>query len=244
MGMGVADTAARTKNGLSGEAPPPLSPSTSFVALGLVLGGVGLLALAILGTVYALWSLSTADSPAPTTVVAGAPATTKKPLSERLVDVPPTGYRLAPVGDGPNGPLDLEGAVRFAENPTEDRMVLERNGFESGFARTWVDGRGTGGRITASVLEFSTEAGADAIEEYESLRTIQRHSGTPIVVPGARALHFTRQSGGSTVYGYAVTIREGENRLYHLTAVYPTDAPPAEIVELTRQQQLRLQANR
>jgi hypothetical protein len=240
----VAPTVTATANErASGDAPPPLSPATSLVSLALALGGACFLTLAVLGGIYAVWSLSTEDTSTPTTVVTAPRVAVPKPMSEVLVDVPPSGYRPVAADQGPNGPFDLEGLLRFADDPAADRLVFERNGFVGGYARTWQNDTPPGGRIIASVLEFSTAAGADATEEYESLRTIQQDAGTPIAIPGARALHFVHQSGNPTVYGYAVTIRASENRLYYLTALYSTDMPPAEIIELTRQQQLRLQAS-
>jgi hypothetical protein len=212
--------------------------------LALALGGACLVALAVLGSIYAVWSLSTADGTTATTTTAPV-VVAPKPLSEVLVDVPPAGYQPVAAGEGPSGPFDLEGLVQFSDDPDADRLVFERNGFVSGYARTWENDSQDGGRIIASVLEFSTVAGADATEEYESLRTIQQDAGTPIVIPGVRALHFIHRSADSAiapVYGYAVTIRDRANRLYYLTALYPTDVPAAEITELTRQQQLRLAA--
>jgi hypothetical protein len=242
-GTGVAGTVASTMTGTSkeqssGDAPPPLSPATSLVSLALALGGVCLVTLAVLGGIFAVWSLSTEDEPTPTTTPAPV-AAVPKPMSDVLVDVPPAGYLPVAAGEGPNGPFDLEGLLQFADDPA-DRLVFERNGFEAGYARTWENDTPPGGRIIASVLEFATAAGADATEEHQSLRTIQKDAGTPIVIPGVRALHFVHQSADGPVYGYAVTIRAGENRLYYLTALYSTDVPAAEITELTRQQQLRL----
>jgi hypothetical protein len=200
--------------------------------------------VAVLGSIYAVWSLSTADSPTPTTTPAPA-IVAPKPMSDVLVDVPPVGFHSVAAGVGPNGPFDLQGLLQFSEDPAADRLAFEQSGFVTGYARTWENDAQPPGRIIASVLEFSTAAGADAVEEYQSLRTIQKDAGTPIVIPGARALHFVHRSadpGVAPVYGYAVTIRSGENRLYYLTALYPTDEPAAEITELTRQQQLRLNA--
>ena len=59
-------------------------------------------------------------------------------------------------------------------------------------------------------------------------------NGVPFTLSGANALQFEHRVGKTVTYGYAVTIRrEGDNRLYYLTALYPTQLPPAEIIELT-----------
>ena len=72
---------------------------------------------------------------------------------------------------------------------------------------------------------------------------MREDKGTPFPLPGASALQFTHRVGKATVYGFAVTIRrEGDNRLYYLTALYPTQLPSTEIIDLTKQQQQRLQA--
>ena len=68
-------------------------------------------------------------------------------------------------------------------------------------------------------------------------------NGIPFTLLGANALQFEHRVGETTTYGYAVTIRrEGDNRLYYLTALYPTQLPSAEIIDLTKRQQRRLRA--
>jgi hypothetical protein len=240
------------------DAPPPISPSTSLVSLGLAVGGACLVALAIAGALYAAVSHAIKDdSAAPSTtltptslppVVFGTTTTAvpqvERPLSDLVIAAPPEGY--APVlGPGaPNGNFDLEGFLEFAENPRADRIAFEENGFVRGFARSWRRPSSLGeSRIIASVFEFSTASGARAIEEYQSGRTVRDDDGTPFAVPGASALRFTHRAGRTTVHGYAITIRRaGENRLYYLTALYPTELPPTEIVSVVEEQQRRIQA--
>jgi len=241
------------------DAPPPISPSTSVLSLLLAIAGACLVGLALLGGVYATVSHTTNNTttrPAGTTPTAVAPAnppgttgTTAaasgvRPLSDVVLSATPPGYTPVAPGDGPNGPFDLQGFLQFAENPRVDRVAFQTNGFVGGFARSW---RRTGplgeSRIVASVFEFSTADGAKAVEEYESGRTVREDKGTPFPLPGASALQFTHRVGKATVYGFAVTIRrEGDNRLYYLTALYPTQLPSTEIIDLTKQQQQRLQA--
>ena len=252
------------------DAPPPISPSTSVLSLVLALGGVCLVGLALLGGLYATVSHATKDAPTPSTVPLTVPLTvppttavtpvnptdpaattattavapTVRPLSDVVVATTPDGYTPVDPGAGPNGAFDLEGFLQFAENPRADRIAFERNGFVGGFARSWRRVGPLGeSRIIASAFEFSTAAGAKAIEEYESGRTVRDDEGAPFPLRGANALQFRHRVGKTTVYGFAVTIRrEGDNRLYYLTALYPTQLPSAEIIELTEQQQERLQA--
>jgi hypothetical protein len=249
---------APVKESGSVDAPPPISPSTSVLSLLLAVGGVCLVGLALLGGLYATVSHATKHAPTPTTVattptappptnpagttdtsvVAGvAPAV--RPLSDVVLATTPSGYTPVDPGDGPNGAFDLEGFLQFAENPRADRIRFEQNGFVGGFARSWRRAGPLGeSRIIASVFEFSTAEGAKAIEEYESGRTVRDDEGVPFTLSGASALQFKHQVGKTTVYGFAVTIRrEGDNRLYYLTALYPTQLPPTEIIDLTRQQQ-------
>lgn len=243
------------------DAPPPISPSTSVLSLLLAIGGAFMVGLALLGALYATVSHATQKTPTPTTAALPAPtavaptrppgatgtttvAPAVRPLGDVLVSTTPSGYTPVDAGSGPNGPFDLEGFLQFAENPRADRPVFQQNGFVGGFARSW---RRTGplgeSRIIASVFEFSTPDGAKAVEEYESGRTVRDDKGTPLPLPGASALQFTHKVGNATVYGFAVTIRrEGDNRLYYLTALYPTQLPDAEIIDLTTRQQQRLQA--
>ena len=242
------------------DAPPPISPSTSVLSLLLAVGGVCLVGLALAGGLYATVSHATKAAPTPTTVAATTPtaapptnpagtsgttgvAPAVRPLGDIVVAATPSGYTPVYPGNGPNGAFDLEGFLQFAENPRADRIAFERNGFVGGFARSW---RRTGplgeSRLIASVFEFSTAEGAKAIEEYESGRTVRDDDGRPFPLRGANALQFEHRVGKTTAYGFAVTIRrEGDNRLYYLTALYPTQLPSAEIIDLTEQQQRRLQ---
>jgi hypothetical protein len=243
------------------DAPPPISPSTSVLSFLLAIGGVCLVGLALLGGLYATVSHATKKTPTATTAAVTAPtavaptnptgttvttgvAPAVRPLSDLVLAATPSGYAPVAPGDGPNGPFDLEGFLQFAENPRVDRAVFQQNGFVRGFARSW---RRTGplgeSRIVASVFEFSTADGAKAVEEYESGRTVRDDKGSPFPLAGASALQFTHRVGKATVYGFAVTIRrEGDNRLYYLTALYPTQLPSAEIIDITKRQQQRLQA--
>jgi hypothetical protein len=243
------------------DAPPPISPSTSVVSLLLAVGGACLVGVALLGAFYATVSHATKDAPTSTTVAVAPPiavpptnppastdttgvAPAVRPLGDVVVSATPSGYTPVEPGGGPNGAFDLEGFLQFAENPRVDRAAFERNGFVGGFARSW---RRTGplgeSRIIASAFEFSTADGAKAVEEYETGRTVRDDRGTPFPLTGASALQFTHRVGKTTVYGFAVTIRrEGDNRLYYLTALYPTQLPSAEIIDVTERQQQRLQA--
>jgi hypothetical protein len=245
------------------DAPPPVSPSTSLLALGLALGGAGLLGLALIGTLYALVAhqikhtststtvAATATTLAPavgsnsgtsTTIATGTPAV--RPLSDVVVPTPPSGYLPVGSGEGPNGPFDLDGFLRFSADPRADRTAFDANGFVRGFARSWQrPGIRGESRIVVSVFEFASAQGAEAIEAYESGRTVRDDDGAPFSIPGASALKFTHRAGGRTVYGYAVTIRRtGDNRLYYLTALYPTNFPATEITDITARQLQRIQA--
>jgi hypothetical protein len=232
------------------DAPPPISPSTSVLTLLLALGGILLVGLALVGGLYATVSHATKKAPTSTTVAVAAPsaatgaASAVRPLSDVVVSATPSDYTPVDPGVVPNGPFDINGFAQFAENPAADRVAFERNGFVGGFARSW---RRTGplgeSRLVATVFEFSTASGAKTIEEYESGRTVREDGGVPFTLSGANALQFEHKVGKTTIHGYAVTIRrEGDTRLYYLTALYPTQLPPAEIIELTRQQQRRLRA--
>ena len=244
------------------DAPPPISPSTSVLSLLLAVGGTCLVGLAVIGGLYSTVSHATKEAPTPTTVavarpVAVAPTPTTlpgstdttgvapvvPPLSDVVVPTAPSGYTPVEPGAGPNGAFDLEGFLQFAENPRADRIAFERNGFVGGFARSWTRTGPLGeSRLIASVFEFSTPDGAKAIEEYESGRTVRDDEGVPFTLAGANALQFTHRVGKTTAHGFAVTIRrEGDNRLYYLTALYPTQLPAEEIVDLTERQQRHLQ---
>jgi len=232
------------------DAPPPISPSTSLLTLLLAVGGVGLVGLALVGALYATVSHATKKAPTPTTIPIRAPsaatgvAPAVRPLSDVLVSATPPDYTPVEPGTGPSGPFDLGGFVEFAENPTADGVAFQRNGFVSGFVRSWRRMGPLGeSRLIASVFEFSTPDGAKAIEEYESARTVREDKGVPFTLEGANALQFEHRVGKTTTHGYAVTIRrEGDNRLYYLSALYPTQLPPTEIIDLTQQQQRRLRS--
>jgi hypothetical protein len=232
------------------DAPPPISPSTSVLAFLLAIGGVGLVGLALVGALYATVSHATKKAPTPTTVAVGLPgaatgvAPAVRPLGDVLVNATPADYTPVDPGAGPSGPFDLKGFVRFAENPRADRVAFERNGFVGGFVRTWRRAGPLGeSRLVASVFEFSSADGAKAVEEYESARTVREDKGVPFTLAGANALQFEHRVGKTTTHGYAVTIRrEGDNRLYYLAALYPTQLPPAEIIALTQQQLRRLRS--
>lgn len=232
------------------DAPPPISPSTSVLTLLLAVGGICLVGVAVLGALYATVSHETKKAPTPTTIAVTAPGAATgvgapvRPLSDVVVAAAPEDYTPVDPGVVPNGPFDLDGFVQFAEDPVADRVAFEGNGFVGGFGRTWHRAGPLGeSRLVATVFEFSTAGGAKAVEEYESGRTVRDDNGVPFTLSGANALQFEHRVGKTTTYGYAVTIRrEGDNRLYYLTALYPTQLPPAEIIVLTRQQQRRLRA--
>jgi hypothetical protein len=254
VGVVVAPTATEERQL---DAPPPMSPSTSLLALALAIGGACLVGAAIIGGLYATVSHAT-KSTSSTTIVTSPRAGTTSPrapatpttvsptlptgapaLGESVVATPPPGFRPVAPGDGPNGPFDLAGFLQYSENPRADRIAFEQNGFVAGYAHSWSRPTTLGdSRILASVFEFSTPEGAEAIEAYESGRTVRDEDGVPFPLAGASALRFTHRSPSGTIYGYAVTIRRpGDKRLYYLTALYPAAYPPDDIVELARRQQ-------
>jgi hypothetical protein len=246
------------------DAPPPISPSTSLLSLALALGGVCLVGAALIGALYATVSHAVKDTPTATTAANSSPAVTSggdrtgttpttgapgatvavRPLTDDVIATAPPGYLPVGPNDGPSGLFDLERFLTFSENPRADRIAFQQNGFVGGFAHSWRRPSTVGdSRIIVSVFEFSNAQGAEAIEQYESGRTVRDDDGVPFALPGANGLRFTHHSAGRTVYGYAVTIRRsGENRLYYITALYPAEYPATEITDLTGQQLQHLQA--
>jgi ABC-type multidrug transport system fused ATPase/permease subunit len=175
----------------------------------------------------------------PTTTIVPAAAGTI-PVSELLVDAPPSGYAPLSAGLGPQGAFDLAGFLRYSDQTNADMLTFSAHGFVQGFVRSWQRAvPPTTARILAAVFAFSNGAGAAAVQDYETTHVLQA-GGAVVAMSGATGLRFTHGTGAQKVYGYSATFVEPGGLLFYLTAIYRDNEPPAEIVDLLRAEQARL----
>ena len=127
----------------------------------------------------------------------------------------------------PDGPFDLEGFLQFAEDPrriaSPSRERLRQR------LRAHLDtrrpvGREPAHRVGLRVLHRGGREGRRGVRERPHRA---RRRGRPVHARGRqRAPVRPTGSGRRPRYGFAVTIRrEGDTRLYYLTALYPTQLP-------------------
>jgi hypothetical protein len=139
--------------------------------------GIAALLLVLLGSSLACGSRNSGAQPKPSATTP-TPGTTAEGTAKRskIVSVVNQmvveGFTHEPSGSGIH---DLEAAASLAENASQERAALERNGFVRAYVMLW---RQKDVRIAVLAYEFRTPSGAVAFERYTVDDARRNHGAT------------------------------------------------------------------
>lgn len=161
-------------------------------------------------------------------------------LAARIHDEAPAGFRAATADDGfPLGPFDLEGFLEtYSTNEDEDRELLEENGFNTGYTRTWIaDDSGTVATVIG--FEFEDNDGAQAVADAFNSEALEEEGATEFEVrglPGATGIRGTQEAEDGTQYIHTVTLVV-DRRVFTAAVVSASESDETELAtNLARRQ--------